>query len=56
VKVRAAGCIVNLTADDLQRLAASMTPECEPAFTEAGGVLLSYDEAGDWLQASAAMR
>ena len=56
VKARAAGCIVNLSAHELKGLVDTMAPESEPAFREAGGVLLSYEEAGDWLNACVAMR
>lgn len=56
VKVRTAGCIVNLSAHELKRLVDTMTPESEPAFLDAEGVLISYEEACDWLKASAATR
>lgn len=56
VKVRAAACIVNLPANELKALVDTLNPESALAFREAAGLLLSYEEAGDWLKASAATR
>jgi hypothetical protein len=49
VKVCAAACIVNIAARDLKRLVDTMSQESEALFTAAGAMLLSYEEARDWL-------
>ena len=49
VKICAAVCIVNITARDLKAFVSTMNSESEPVFTAAGAVILSYEDARDWL-------